>query len=249
MALEVAIELDCQPRRSLDGGALRQAVKAAARARLIEQLADQERVAPEKLSVDLVSGADEAPLDYRSLQERAQALVGLRPHCEGCPVNLWSDAFGCLLDIPYPIGADVGPWLLSTLPDDLAVPPGTMLVRALIDFNIDGRRAEQLRGQGLLLGERVLRRWPEGAITSDQAIDLLIFANLGVAATRLLALLFGAARPVAPDQFMPVLQSGAGLEQGLFFEPDDTPTIRSIKQLLVSMLAAGQVGAPVSRHP
>lgn len=249
MAFDFAIELDCVPRRELGSDRLREAAKAAARARLIDRLAEQEGVAPDGLPIDLVSGAEETPLTYASLRESAQALDLLRQHCQGCPANLWSDAFGCLSDIAYPLGADVGPWLLSRFPDNLTVAPGTMLVQALTDFNIDGRRAQQMRVQGLLLGEPVLRRWAQGAITSDQAIDLLVFAKLGVAATRLLALLYGAARPVPPDQVMHTLQTGEGLEQGVYFEGGDSPAIRPVKQLLISLLAAGQVGAPVSRYP
>lgn len=249
MALEVAIELECEPRRELGGAGLRDAVKAAARAGVIERLAAQESASPEDLPVDLVSGMTEQRLAYSDLRASALPLDRLRAHCQGCPVNLWSDSFGCLSEVPYPIGADAGPWLLARFPDDLTVAPGSLLVQALTDFDVDGRHARQMRAQGLLLGEPVQRRWAQGAITSDQAIDLLIFVKLGVAATRLLALLYGAARPVPPDQVMHTLQSGEGLEQGVYFEGGDSPAIRPVKQLLISLLAAGQVGAPVSRYP
>lgn len=248
MSLDTAIELDCEPRRVLGSTELIDHVVARDRLRVVEAVASHQGVAPEAVGIDLVTHAGEAPLDPAALRDQARSLERLSPHCTGCPVNLWSESFGCVLRLEYPIGPDVGPWLLTRLPDDLSVPPGTLLTQAIADFTIDGRRARQMREQGLLLGEPAVRRWSDSAISSDQVIELLVFVKLGVAAIRLLALLFGAARPVPPQSVMTVLQSGAGLEQGVYLEADDTPSLRSVKQLLIAILAAGQVGASVSRH-
>lgn len=250
MAVDAWIEFDCEPRRTLGSGELLRLVKLRGYVELIEDLARQQGARPEDVPVDLAGPDGEQVLDYGRLQGRTAPLRELASHCTGCPANLWAETYGCVTAIGYPIDAAAERWLLEHLPADLSVEPGLHLVRAIRDFNIEGARVRQMRAQGLLADpDGLARRFGSFTVTSDQALELLLFTRLQPAAARLFLLLYGAVEPVPRDQVQAALAGDVPLKQAVFLTESDSPSVRDLKRVFVSLLAAVQLGTVVRLAP
>jgi hypothetical protein len=217
---------------------------------LIERLAEQQGIEPTAVAIDLISGEAEVALDYDHLVERTEALRRLERHCENCPANLWTDSYGCIATVRYPITPEAEGWLLDQLPDDLTIPPGAHLLRAINHFQIDGVKPRLMRQQGLVAAPAATTRsWDGTSISSDELLELLLFTPLAPGATRLLTLLFNVVEPV-PEQDVPAVLRGELVpRQAMYLRPDDSPSIADFKRLFLSTLVAGQLGVTVRVAP
>lgn len=249
MSVDVSIELACHPRTALGSDGLLAAVKAHGQATVIEQLAQREGVPPDRLRVDL-RGPGERVLDYRQLKVQAGQLGALESFCRGCPANIFRPTFGCLTAIRYPIGADAERWLVEHLPDEADRPPGADIVRALRDFSIDGGRAAEMRQRGLLESPApVVGRIGDVEVTSDQILELLLFARHGSGVMRMLLLAFGAVEPVPPDRVVAAYRGEEPLRPALLPSDDDARSIGDFKRLFLAFLVASRLDARVRIVP
>lgn len=247
MSVDIAIELACEPRVRLGADGLLAAVKAQGQAAVVEQLAAREGRPPEQIRVGLGGGGT---LDYGALRSRAAALEGLDRYCAGCPANLFRPAFGCLTAIRYPIGADALAWLVARLPARSDAPPGSEIVRALRDFSLDGARGAEMRRRGLVEGAGpAMGQVGDVAVSSDQLLELLLFARHGTAAMRMLLLAFGAVEPVPEDRVIAAYRGEVPLRPALLPGDDDERSVGDFKRLFLAFLVASRLESPVRIAP
>lgn len=249
MSVDVSIELACHPRTELGSDGLLASVKAQGKAAVVEQLAQREGVPPDRLRVDLGERGGRV-LDYHRLKAQAGQLGALESFCRGCPANIFRPAFGCLTAVRYPIGADAERWLVEHLPNEADGPPGADIVRALGDFSIDGDRVADMRKRRLLESPAPLvGRIGDIEVTSDQILELMLFARHGSGVMRMLLLAFGAVEPVPPERVVAAYRGEWPLKPALLPSDDDAGSIGDFKRLFLAFLVGARLDGPVRVVP
>ena len=151
-------------------------------------------------------GVREVTRNLQELIDETGVLDQLAPACRGCPANALGRPFGCWSYIRFPLGAAVEEALMARLPADLNSVLGSLLQKAIADFNYDGAPVAALRRQGQVFFERnrpVKRKWggffSGKTISSDQILQAIFFVGPIAQAHAVLLCLFLGLGPAQLD--------------------------------------------------
>lgn len=131
-----------------------------------------------KIMVLTPDGPEESDARIADLIEQSLPLRELSTACAGCPHNVRNVPFGCGGAINYPISFRAERWLVDRLPDDLTSVRGRLLLRAIEDFEYDGRDIDAARARQDLYESKVpaIRTWgrwfSKKRITSSQILQM-----------------------------------------------------------------------------
>lgn len=78
-------------------------------------------------------------VSVRDLFQESSQLKELAPHCQDCPLNVNSEAFGCYNSVTYPITAEAERWLaeLAARAAERGL-PHSILLKFIVDENVPG---------------------------------------------------------------------------------------------------------------
>jgi hypothetical protein len=161
MGADFILHRSCHPKQHLGDGDDRagtvemvRLLKVGHMARFLEEQARKDGKDPQELSVvrqerNVTTGeVVEKPLHYRELREEEERLTPLAAHCAECPVNVFSNSFGCYGAVRYPIRARSEEWLMQRLqPAD--TPGGFLCCKAVVDLGYDGAPIQRWRASKL----------------------------------------------------------------------------------------------------
>lgn len=266
MALNIVIDLHCQPKRGLGNGdtdagtrALLGLLRARDIAAHVRQSAAKDGRDPATASAKLMTVGPEGLRSERSvslpqLEQEAAGLDAIAADCATCPVNPGGRPGGCAGSVSYPISLSGEEWLLGRIqpPDTVG---GFLLLKAIHDFKYDGSAVKSYRERKLFESETALshplpaNKFGVTAVNGDQLFHALLGVgpklnpwHLGMFLCWLGALGVDGYVPTTLDQFEMLVQLPPAdrpkRTRPNLGDPHPDPGIRAVQGLLHRMAVA-----------
>ena len=241
MAIDYAIEFDCEPKRQFTRDGILERLKERQRAEeVIEwfRAAGDERP-PAEMGFEFTRSTPD-DLETRQLivvqdlLDHAATLNSYRHHCGGCPANCAGASFGCMGFIQYPISATVESWLLDRLPVPDEPLVWLLLRQGIRRFGYDGSTVKALRESDHRLDSddrryfelpvAPQRRLGELEIDGDQAFEMIFGVGNRIIPNHagVLLLFFGAInRDLEAAEIQDISSPDPAIRERLAFKMDD----------------------------
>ena len=121
-------------------------------------------------------------VSVRDLFQESSQLKDLAPHCQDCPLNVNSEAFGCYNAVTYPITVEAERWLaeLANRAAERGL-PHSILLKFILDEEVSGEFFKSMREeddkQVFLESKQAEEIGPiedtESKVSTDQILDMM----------------------------------------------------------------------------